>query len=46
MEKRGIVAPGITPPENEERRPADEKHAQVAELDSDFRKRAAAAAKK
>jgi hypothetical protein len=46
MEKRGIVEPGTTPPEHEESKAAEEKRAQVAELDNDFRKRAAAAAKK
>jgi hypothetical protein len=42
MEKRGVIAAGITPPEHEDAPPAQpEKCAQVKELDSDFRKRAA-----
>lgn len=56
MEKRGIIAEGITPPvESDSPKPdladmlagrsAAEKQAKVADLDNDFRKRAADAAR-
>ena len=52
MEKRGIIADGITPPEKDASLKAGpgsrlcgqtpaEKQAQLSDLDSDFRKRAA-----
>jgi hypothetical protein len=42
MEKRGVIEPGRTPPENEERQPAEKTAAdKIAKLDNDFRKRAA-----
>ena len=42
MEKRAVIEPGRTPPENEEKA-AGVKTAtdQIVDLDSDFRKRAA-----
>jgi hypothetical protein len=42
MEKRGVIEPGRTPPENEERQSAEKAAAdKIAKLDNDFRKRAA-----
>lgn len=43
MEKRGIIEPGRTPPEKELQEP-QQKTAAIADLDNDFRKRAADAA--
>lgn len=43
MEKRGVIEPGRTLPENEEPQPAEKTAAdKIAKLDNDFRKRAAA----
>lgn len=46
MEKQGVIKPGVTPPENIEEQNTHKTAAQkqadlVAELDNDFRKRAA-----
>lgn len=42
MEKYGVIKAGVTPPEqNEKPAQTDEKQAKVADLDNDFRKRAA-----
>jgi hypothetical protein len=44
MEKQGVIKEGLTPPEHEAEKTAaeiDNKKPTVAELDSDFRKRAA-----
>jgi len=50
MEKRGVIEPGITPAEDLPERTKESQHASaqtpaVAELDNDFRKRAAEAAR-
>lgn len=48
MEKQGVIKAGVTPPEHESEKVAAEidiKTPTAAELDSDFRKRAAAAAR-
>lgn len=56
MEKRGIIASGVTPPVETDspkhdladmlsRKSAAEKQAEVADLDNDFRKRAAETAR-
>lgn len=47
MEKQGVIREGLTPPETEPEKSAgvnDNKTPTVAELDRDFRKRAAEAA--
>ena len=43
MEKQGVIKPGITPPEKVEevKNEMRQKSAKIAELDNDFRKRAA-----
>jgi hypothetical protein len=48
MEKHGVIKSGITPPEQEPEKTAahvDSEKPTVAELDNDFRKRAAEAAR-
>jgi hypothetical protein len=44
MEKRAIISPEHTPPEDNTPPTADEKRAQVLQLDADLRKRLATAA--
>jgi hypothetical protein len=41
MEKRAIIAPGITPPEHKNQKLPQEKQSCVQELDDDLRKRLA-----
>lgn len=43
MEKQGVIKPGLTPPEKVEETQQEmrQKSAEIAELDADFRKRAA-----
>jgi hypothetical protein len=43
VEKRGVIEPGRTPPEKEQ--VPQQKTAEIDELDNDFRKRAADAAR-
>lgn len=48
MEKRGVIEPGRTPPEQSDENVKKSQHTpkpEVAELDSDFRKRAADSAR-
>ena len=50
MEKRGVIEPGTTPPEDardhiKESQPVPVQKAAVSALDNDFRKRAAEAAR-
>lgn len=48
MEKQGVIKVGLTPPEHEPEKAAaqiDIKKPSAADLDDDFRKRAAAAAR-
>lgn len=48
MEKHGVIKSGLTPPEHEPEKTAaeiDNKKPSVTELDNDFRKRAAEAAR-
>lgn len=45
MEKRGVIKAGITPAEKETQSKSQEKRLKVQQLDSDFRKRAADAAR-
>lgn len=46
MEKQGVIKPGLTPPEHDEKKPVPQQKAAAAvnDLDNDFRKRAADAA--
>lgn len=49
MEKHGVIKAGVTPPEHEPEKTASQtnnKTPSVVELDDDFRKRAAEAARK
>lgn len=48
MEKQGVIKEGLTPPEHDAEKTAaqiDNKKPSAAELDSDFRKRAAESAR-
>lgn len=41
MEKRGVIAPGITPEEKNDRKNEKNSADEISRLDNDFRKRAA-----